>query len=55
MLQPIPEKEGEFEIIESYFKGLTTQEGVLLGIETMPLSLIFILRLTKNWLLLQTP
>ncbi len=32
MLQPIPEKEGEFEIIESYFKGLTTQEGVLLGI-----------------------
>tara|TARA_B110000091_G_scaffold31780_1_gene33129 strand:+ start:10120 stop:11136 length:1017 start_codon:yes stop_codon:yes gene_type:complete len=32
LLQPIPEKEGEFEIIESYFKGLTTQEGVLLGI-----------------------
>ena len=32
MLQTIPKKEDEFEIIESYFKGLTAQDGVLLGI-----------------------
>ena len=32
MLQPIPEKEGEFEIIESYFKSLTNQNDVPVGI-----------------------
>ena len=32
MLQAIPKKEDEFEIIESYFKGLTAQDGVFLGI-----------------------
>ena len=32
MLQTIPKKEDEFEIIESYFKGLTAQDGVFLGI-----------------------
>ena len=32
MLQPIPDNDGEFEIIESYFKGLTNQNDVLIGI-----------------------